>query len=214
MPYTTRAAVRAQGYLEADYSDDDVDEALEIASDGIDRICGQFFESRTETRTYDGTGTRLLVLDVPLLSLTTIEIQHQAGVWTPYSQTYFALYTHYSQRDYPKIEIRPDALFGLQPGIFPKGPQNVRLTGAFGYLDRHDATPTPIQRACLELVTTYLGPLAAGEPQEANRVVIEEDTDDHRVKFAEVLAGGRLTGIPSVDRTLTRFKSKGSASHA
>jgi hypothetical protein len=213
MSYTTLEAVRAQGYTDPPYGDDEINEAIEIACDGIDRITGQFFESREETRTYDGNGTRLLVLDVPLLSLTTIEIQHRVGVWTPYDERYFALYAHYSQRDYPKIEIRHDALFGLQPAYFPKGPQNIRINGTWGYLDRNDETPSPIRRAALELATTYLGTLASGEPQESGRVVIEEETDDHRVKFSDVLSGGKLTGIPSVDRVLTRFRSKSGASH-
>lgn len=217
MAYLDVSDIRTQGYLEADYDDPMVEEAIEIACESVDQICRQWFEPRDDVRTYDGDGTDLLVLDIPIIELTTVELLDLPGNFTAFSGAelaYFAIYNQPKDLTYPRIKIQPRTGFGFRPSCFPKGPLTVRLTGSFGYTLSGE-TPAPIKRAALELATLYLGTLASGEPQERlmDGAKVEEDTDDNRVKWLASAAAGRLTGIASVDRVLARYRRKGSAAH-
>lgn len=210
MTYTTREKIRAQGFDESTYPNDMVDEAILITDSCIEKVCGQWFESREKTLYFDGDGTNLLVLDKPLISLSSIALRFLGMDFTPYDSSYFAVY---ADPDYSRIKALSTFGFGY-PSAFPKGPQSVKLVGTWGYLE-DGATPLLIQRAALELAPIYLGTLVTGEPQERLKKLVfyEEETDEHRYKIAEKMVNGLLTGIPSVDRVLARYKRKGTVSH-
>jgi hypothetical protein len=203
--YIERADVRAQGFAEAKYSNDMVDEAIETACAYIDRITGRWFEARNKTLLLDGDGTDLLQLHIPILSITSVETRQVLNAWTLHSLDEFAVYAGEDNNSYPRIRFMPYGVYCR----FPLKPQSVRIVGSFGYLE-NDATPVMIKRAALELSTAYLGTLASGEPQDRARKdsFIEEDTEYHRYKLADRMAGGNYTGISSVDRILARYKNK------
>lgn len=203
--YTTLEKIRAKGYSDTDYPDPDVDESIALACSAIDRICGYPFDSRTETRPYDGSGTTLLVLDIPIVSITKVEIRTGPGSFTPYDMSNFAVYT---DDKYPRIKIINPGYSIVGLSEFPQEPQSVKLTGTFGY----SQTPLEIQRAALLLAIALL----TEDVDPADRLKqfkIEEETEDHRYKLSEAMVESRQTGIPAVDRILKRYRRKSGVSN-
>lgn len=201
--------VQNQGFtVDAGYAELDVQEAIDITEEYFEKICDVWFESRAQERLYDGTGGQLLVLDVPIISLSKVETRSLGQSWYPYTdiENNFAVYI---DPGYPKIQILNQGIGG--PACFPKGPHTVRLTGSFGY----NAVPAPIKRAALELAPIYLGTIISFEPQDRLKKLMyyEEETETARYRIAESMTTGKLTGVASVDRVLARYKRKGSVSH-
>ncbi len=203
MPYTTIEKIRAKGYLESAYSDEDVEESIELTDSTIDRICDQFFDSRVQTRPYDGSGTGLLVLDVPIVAITQVEVRTGPTTYTPYDLGNFAIYL---DDKYPRIKIVNAGMFGLRE--FPQEPQAIKLTGTFGYAE----VPLEIQRAALRLAISFLtGSLDPSDHMKEFK--IEEETEDHRYKLSEKMVLAKFTGIAAVDRVLGRYKRKSGVSN-
>jgi hypothetical protein len=200
MAYASLAELRAEGVSESVADDARIERALADATATIDRLCGWFFEPRDLTIRLDGRGRRSLLLPVPVIRLDSVEVD---------------------ERPVPLDEVRPDgapitAGF-VEPrivrsgGHFPRGVQNVRLTGRFGYTLANGTadgmTPPPVRRAALLLAVRSLPGLATDAGRDARDAwrIIEERTRDQAVKFQPDTVG-LLTGIAEVDRLLAPYR--------
>lgn len=122
--------------------------AIEAASRAIDDYCGRFFYQQTATvRHFAPTDASTLVLDVDLVSVTTLETD--AGSDGTYEHTWTAdtdfLLEPYNAADdgrpYWKIVRNPTGSYS-----FPtSGSRPVRITGTWGW----PAVPAPVKHACI-----------------------------------------------------------------
>lgn len=218
MPYTTVEAMRAQGIDEDEVSDLELETAIENSSQYTDLVTGQWFEARTKQLVRDGGGGKLLVLEVPIITVTGIDFRPGPGSsWSSQSLDYFAIYNENPEDlSYPRIKMagvgRAPSLYG---GEFPKGPQTVRVSGTFGYTTEDGNTPGMVVLAVQMLTALLTGKVGTGQLQRELRKagIVEEETYRHRYKLAESMASGGLTGIPYIDSILRKYTRKGSAGH-
>lgn len=197
--------IRAQGFDEASYPDAMVEEAISITDSYFEQICGHWFGLREKTRIYEGGGSAVLPLDIPLFELQNIYFS-LGDSWQKQDKAFFV---SVPELKYPRIEA-----MGYRR--FPAGRHSVKIEGRFGCVDASGQVPAPIKRAALELAPIYLGSLITHEPQDRLKklMMYEEETEDHRYKISEAMMTGLLTGIASVDRVLARYKKAGTVSNA
>jgi len=222
MAYASVADLRAEGVTGTSstaYTDATVQAAIDYASEYIERVTGLFFEATTDTRVFDGSGTRRLALDVPLLTLTKVEWLQFGSTWSDVTdQNTFRLYNRIPQdQKYPRIEIYHSQTH-IQTsvfGVWPEGPQNVRISGSWGLVENTGtqaspqyAVPKLIAKACKILAVAWLDTIGDGQLLAVLRSygVTEERTKHHSYKLADAMAAGELTGIPIVDQILRQYK--------
>jgi hypothetical protein len=200
MAYASLADLRAEGVSESVADDARIERALAGATATIDRLCGWFFEPRDLTIRLDGRGRRSLLLPVPPIRLDVVEVNESP---LPLESL--------------RVEGAPVAAGFLEPrvvldgGAFPRGTQNVRLTGRFGYTlpdgSAEGMTPAAIRRAALLLAMRGVPGVATDAGRDARDAwrIIEERTRDQAVKFQPDPVGA-LTGIAEVDRLLEPYR--------
>jgi hypothetical protein len=135
-------------------------------------------------------------------------------------------------RDNPRLMFDPNADVRIQrllePLLFQKGRQHVKLEGIFGYTElgpsdpvgetspgsqvplSYGSTPPLIERAAMLLVARYLEPVSAGGGAQfrTRNNIIEERTRDQMYKLASVSeADGSygMTGDIEVDKILIHY---------
>lgn len=152
MAYTNKA--RIQNFLLINIDDSfasQIDEWILVVKEYIDDYCGREFEQESDTdKTYDGDGTKELLID-DLLTLTKIEILDEDGT-VDYTFDATTEYYLYPTNKTPKTRIvinTPNAPIG----IFPKGYQNVKITGTFGFAT---TVPEDIRFAATKLVAAII----------------------------------------------------------
>lgn len=188
-----------------------LEELLEEASDLIDVMTCQHFEPREQTRRLDGSGTRALSVPVPLLEVQQVFFDDVPQ--TP-----------------PQSVVRPTApvlvgdkphtLVSYGPEVWPKGLQNVEITGLWGFteVDSNNPvgrTPRAIRRATILIVAKILvapigDPYQSGTLEQDARIT-EVRTREQTIKYAHTLkqtsAHNGSCGIMEVDRLLVHYKS-------
>ena len=196
--YATRQDLIDEGAPSGDT--DRLDHALELATAYIDIVTGQWFESRALTLTFDGEGQRVLHLPIPVISVTTVTL-NEVEILTDSYYVY--------NRTVPDDRKNPKIVFEFD---LTKGHQNVTVQGSFGYVDDPTGTPaTPalIGKVCVKLALAEIGQMYT----DANRRevidrgrLIEEETDRHSYKLADLIATGGPTGDPEIDTVLARYR--------
>lgn len=237
--YATLADVRAEGVPSSGVgavSDARIIAQIEVASRMIDAYTGRFFNPRPATLRLDGTGRRGLLLGDPIVSVSAVTILgSDTSAALPLEATDYRVYNrHLTQglldpddRDNPRIELvsvderYEEGVIGLtaselQLYRFPRGTQNVEVSGLFGYTEA-DGSPTGrvpvlIQRACLLMVLRQL-PLATdpdGEDVRRAWRLTSLRTRDQTITWADpsklgAQGAGPFTGDPEIDGILLMF---------
>lgn len=226
MAYILPQDLYVDGVSEDEFDELTVEDAILLATQYIERVCGQFFEPREDVRLYDGSGTKRLVFDVPLLRLDSVEWLFTGNNWSNvYDQNTWRLYSRIPQdQHYPKLEIY-SARDNIQTsvfGVFPQGALNIRVGGLWGFVENTGNQATPvyavpklIQKACKILAVAWMDTVGDGSLVEVLRSYgkIEEHTRHHSYKLSEAMSAGDLTGIPAVDQVLRRYRRMGGAGH-
>lgn len=229
LAYCPLQDLRDEGFTTPQVSDARLAHLIELASRYIDSVTERFFEPRQQTLELDGRGGADLLLDEPVIAVEEIEILDQGiggvpvtGIVDPSS--YRVYNRHLTQRlakpddrDNPKISFLRN---GIEPRpllsrgfFFPRGVQNIRLNGLFGYTEA-DGTPTGrtpllIRDVCKRLVVRELPLLSeAGKREDAQKRwrLIEEKTRDQSYKLDKLVLRGAFTGDPQIDNVLVQFK--------
>jgi hypothetical protein len=221
MAYATLQDVRDFGITEDMLSDAKVLIMLEMYSEAIDSITGQWFEPRTLTIKVDGAGVDTLFLDVPIISISSLKINGDT-IATPASD-----YTVYNSRSMPDDRKVPKIVLGAEGGhlapralrpIFVTGRRNQEVSGVFGYVDADGNTPALIKHALLLIIAEKVAnPPVPGEYQEEKKggmgPLIEEVTDSHSLKWGMPNQKAQKAGIASgisddreVNKILLMFK--------
>ena len=230
--YCFVADLRAEGVTVAQASDAMLLALIARASRFIDRVTRRWFEPRTRTYRLDGSGAVSLPLDQPIISLASVSVAASGGARAPETRIYNR---HISQgllapddRDNPRVEFSAGSWGGEVVGLtdrhrrtWRRGPQNVLVSGVFGYTDPDDSstvgiTPPLIRRAAVILTYRSIPTLASGASpgsgSGAPGAIKEERTRDQSVSYGASLAesaSGRTpwTGNPEVDTILDFYRA-------
>jgi hypothetical protein len=250
--YCTRADVRAEGYPFSDattYPDAWVDEKIALASQRIESVTGHWFTSLARTIRIDGQETPILRVPFPIVQVDTIKIIYEERYGAdPEYEIDIAEVSVYNRhltmgllspddRSSPAIEVKSSLSYPRTLlSDWPKGHQNVELTGKFGFtelgasdpvgFDDEDlqtplsegSTPVEIKRACLLLVRRFFpmlgdfhGLMGATRSQDITRM----KTRDQSISYAKRQTGegsdwtgSGLTGDPEIDGILIKYKRK------
>jgi hypothetical protein len=220
--YATRQDIRDEGVSVAEASDSRVDMLLELASRYIDRMTRRWFEPRALVVKADGSGSRVLHFDIPIISVSQVRILNSydgsgqvvaAAGYRVYNRHLSGL-TAPDDRDNPRLEYLSDyfsatSRSGDDGYVWPEGEQNVEVTGVFGFTDwdptgvaTQGLTPTLIKHAC-KLLVVRMVPLmddAAARAEKSNLYrVMTEKTADQEIRYSE---GGQLTGSYTGDNEI------------
>lgn len=204
MAYITVADIRAAGLTDTTaYPDAAVDASILLWQEALDRMCRQWFEPRNLTIKLDGTDSDTLHLGVPIITVEYLRINDNAADLDP---SYYRVYSaagYPDDRRNPRIKLRT---LSEQADIytapldshllrFRKGRHNQEVKGDFGFVEPGGATPALIKHALTKLVIEKLThpipvPSSGAPPMPPPPVVagalLEEWTDGHRVKYADV----------------------------
>jgi len=146
MGYTTTSNVRERIGNCAGWTDPILQPLIDRASNFIDFVTGQFFEPREMVITLDGTDSQTLLVPLPIIDITKIELIDWPGnpsgigdvgldIVAVYNRHLSEQLTHPDDRKNPKIAFLGSI---VSPDIetietWPVGKRNVRLTGRFGF---------------------------------------------------------------------------------
>lgn len=206
-------------------SDSKLQTIITRASVYVDQYTGRWFEPRTLTLDFDGSGAASMLLEQPIISITSVAIDSVA-----LSLADVLVYNrHITQnllapddRENPRIEIdqplHDDLLYKVGLKHFPRGQQNIRIVGMFGYTDYDGTstgkTPDLICEATKLIVMRELTPkygAAGNDPVFSSANIVEEKTRDQSVKFANptnlgAQSPGPFFGDRRIDSILMRYR--------
>jgi len=199
--YATLLQVRDEGVSVAMASDARVTALLDQASTRIDNINGSWFESRAETITKEGPGTKYLHLHVPIITVTQIDyVERFSGVTTTVAAANYLVYT----------AVKNPVIRNLV-GDWNTGPQAYDITGTFGWLE-DSATPDDITTACIMLVIRGVPQLADEDAAlerrtgDLKQVVVQGRSESWGTGAGGVaLSLGGDTGDAEIDRLLAPY---------
>ncbi|MCK5492977.1 MAG: hypothetical protein KAJ14_07695 [Candidatus Omnitrophica bacterium] len=162
--------------------------------DYIDNYCGREFEDESVShKLYDGDGTKELLMD-DLITFTKIEILDEDGN-IDYTIDASDEYYIYPANKTPKTRIILNA-FNAPVTIFPRGCQNVKVYGTFGYAE---TVPNAIELVATKLVAGIIGeknPDIAGE-------IKEEKLGEYRVEMQEI---SKMANHLSIEKILDQYR--------
>jgi hypothetical protein len=193
--------------LDADtgLTDPQIQYLITLAMAIIDRCCEQHFLPVTGSRVFDGTGSYYLDMDEPIQSVTNIENLDSASY--SYTVSDFRIKgTWLIHKDYVEgAELPAHLACGVtDTSLFPKGHQNIRVTGTWGL---YETVPDLITQAtCLLLYfggqwDTVTGPMISPNMNES----VEGYAYTLR-KVYEHAGIHKETGYPEVDTILAQFR--------
>jgi hypothetical protein len=205
--YATVQDMRDRG-VPGEVEDIDILRALARARLVIDGYCGRNFLRREETYLVDGTGRPAVFLDDrPVIEVTKLKIDD-----APVDAESFRLYR---EAGYIRF-VGERTIFMGHPGSFPRGSQNVKVKGLFGF----EEVPPEVGEACAILTLAFIR-LMRGEANvtesQANttdkavgikRVKIDELSVEFQYPREATISASRrkTTGSPEADRLLWRFR--------
>lgn len=204
--YCTLTDIRDVGITVAMADDDTVIAMLAICQEFIDRACRQWFNPRHLVLSLDGNDSDTMHFGVPIITIDYIQIN---GAETDLEDHLFKVYNgrrYPDDRRNPRIKlVRSEDINNIyaRPIIhgsklkFRKGRQNQLVSGSFGFVEEDGTTPKLIKRAHCKLTVEKLSNPIVYDPANPNPIptpppivgpLLEEETDDHRQKYAQ--AGG------------------------
>lgn len=238
--YASVSSLRREGVEPKDADDSRALELLVRASQYIERVTGRFFEPRALTIEADGKGRNSLLLDFPIIALESVAVDGwpwaapasdavDLDIVRVYNRHLDGL-TMPDDRSSPKLDFYRDVTDPISAAIvsdwssmrWPRGQQNVRVAGAFGYTDPDGspagATPELLAHVTRLLVVRELGRLMdrdAREDAQRRWRILSERTRDQSYTLMGPGGGagtaigtslvGAFTGDPEIDSTLAMF---------
>lgn len=212
--YVTLQDIRDEGYDDDDISDD---RALVLSygwQNWIEHMTGQWFSPKELTFDIDGNGSRVLWLNVPIISLTSLYINDDFT--NELDSSYYTVYNRIRPEDdrkNPRIKLKRQSSSIFSSGsnrVFQTGDLNQRLIGTFGYVEEDGSTPFIVKRAILTLIALTMDLKSDSEIDElSSGRRIEEVTDRHRVRFANLyneIQAWKPTGLTDVDNVLQSMR--------
>lgn len=214
--YVTLDDIRDEGFDVDTVSDDRAIFLSKGWQDWIEHKTGQWFYPRELTMYFDGSDARSLWLNIPIITLTSLYMNDDFN--NVVDESVYAVYNRYypeDDRKNPRIKVKTSLASDIFTGSyntnkFLTGDQNQKLIGTFGYVEEDMSVPFAIKRAIMVLISISVENLSDGDIDVmAVGRKIEEVTDRHRVKFADLwdrLGVWNPTGITEVDQALAMYR--------
>lgn len=212
-------AIRAEGVTVARADDGIVLKRIRAWQGFIERATGNWFFPRSMTLNIDGRGTPLLQLPYPIVTVSALYLNGDFDAALDADE--YVVYggrglTERDDRRNPRIKLvtTETSIFsgtGAAGGgntVFEVGEQNQRVVGTFGFVEPDGSVPAPIEYALTKLVVGSSKKLGLSDGSAAGPK-IEEETDRHRVKWADPFVGSKMfptTGDSEVDQILARYR--------
>jgi hypothetical protein len=229
--YAESTELRATNAVFASKTVGEVQVLVGDASRRVELLTGRWFEPRFQQLKIDGRGVRHLMIGPPLIGLSKVEIESGVtGIQASLSEIgldglrvynrHLAGLTDPDDRDDPRVEIeRFEGIIFQSLDTFPKGPQDIYLTGVFGYTDPDGGpfgqVPRDISRAVGALALRQLADPYGSDPlTSAPGSVKSAKTRDQAISFfspTELGGGGGggafggLTGNDFIDELLISY---------
>jgi len=222
--YVSVDEIRAEGVLVSVADDARVLSLIKTWQAFIERVTRQWFVPRAGTWEVDGSGSTLMQLPVPIVSVTALYVNSDFETALPADE--YEVYNGRGEdggrddRKNPRIKLvtgETSIFTGTGPlrnrqVVFEIGEKNHRIVGSFGYVEADGTTPEPIKYALRKLVVRSSTPMAGVNGGGAGPAgpVIEEETDRHRKRWADPLVGSKAfstTGDLELDQILALYKS-------
>ena len=204
--YCSVAQIRDLGLTDPPWTDAQIEAAIRMWQQFIERATRQWFYEKELELWVDGTDSDALHFGVPIISIEEVRINDNQDALEENLYKVYNASRYPADRQNPRIKLIDE--FNSQRDIFTapdhryrrlfrKGRQNQYIKGTFGNVEEDGSTPALIQRATCKLVVEKLtnpiyndpnNPLPA--PPAITGVVLEEWTDGHKIKYAQ--AGGAL----------------------
>lgn len=186
--------IRAAGLEPEDYPDAIVERAIKTWQAVLERACGQWFEPRKLRMRLDGNDSDTLHFSVPIIEVEWLKIN---GDTTPLDPSRYVVYNgrgYPDDRRNPRIKLTSRGVGDIYTAShgrprFLRGYRNQEVSGTFGYTEEDGSTPEPIRYALTKLVREKLTTSALTKPKDAEApvtiagIVIEEETDGHRIRY-------------------------------
>ena len=196
MAIVTLQDVRDEGITTAMASSSKVNSYIATYEQVFNNACGQWFEPVTATVSFDGDDSSIAFFQVPIISITEVLDTETGLVVDPSTYIVYNGRTMLQDdRRNPKIALKNGRKFSLGRGRFS-------TTGSFGFTEADDSAPAEVKQAMLtfiieKLLTPIVPDLVHGlpEPDLGFRPggVVEEMTDDHRIKHAQPMNQTKMT---------------------
>lgn len=214
--YVTVQEVRDEGLTDTEkYSDAFINSRIAFNTRMIELWTGQIFQATPMIFDWDGQGTYNLSLDIPIVSIKEVTLLDRefpvTEVFT-FSLDDIVVYNRHITKKLKQPDDREDPR--IANVYFPKGRQNIRIDGVFGYTDEFGNTPVEIKRALILMVLRDKEKLASNR---RNRSLLsglggrikKETTDGHsyELAIANRAAGSTpyFTGDEEIDHILHNF---------
>lgn len=216
--YCSLQDIRDEGVTDTELSDDRALTLIRGWQSWLEKMTGNIFKETEATLDFDGDGSRLLLLPVPLIELTELYINDDFD--NVVASTNYVAYTSrgpiQDDRKNPRIKLKlssSQSIYSrsLSGGVFAIGDRNQRVVGSWGYTESDGSTPEPVCRAIKVLVIATKELLGDGEIDQLKfGKVIEEVTDRHRIEYADLynrLKTWAPTGISEVDLVIQAYRA-------
>lgn len=232
--YCSLASLRDEGVKVTRMSDDRAQALILRASKYVEMFTGRYFYPQPKTLRVDGTNSRGLPLDEPIVAISGLAVslvsEFTASDLQVLEDTYRIYNRHLTlgllnpdDRESPRLEfvhdddlkgvnyVVPTSGYRLTQLIWPKGQQNVRIVGVFGYTEPDGSwcgrTPELIQVATRLLCFRYLanpGTDARDDSVKRGRL-LSEHTKDQGYQLAKLSSFAGYTEDPEIDSILCAF---------
>ena len=186
--YTTEEKIESYLMITIDQSQsDEVDNWIIAVSNWIENYTGRTFEASTETKYFDGSGSRELYID-SVISITTLQTLNTDGtVSTTLTEGHDDDYLLYPLNESPKHIIK--LVISSSIAVFPSGLKRVKITGNFG---QASSVPADVELAATMLVGKIIGKgLKGGETKG-------QSLGDFSVSYEDVNESADSLGIKNI----------------
>lgn len=210
--------IRDEGVDETELSDA---RAIKLSQDWqawFERMTGNFFTEKASIVDFDGDGSRLLQLPIPIITVNNLYVNGDFN--NAVATTTYAVYNGRGpvrdDRRNPRIKLVRNTsqdIFSRSTygGVFTIGDLNQRVDGVWGHTEEDGSAPDPVKRAILILIIATKEYLGDGELDQLKfGKIIEEVTDRHRIEYSDLynrLKAWSVTGISEVDMALAAYRA-------
>lgn len=232
--YTSIQSLRDAGITTTKLSDAAAVRLIQTASRYVTMFTGREFLAQRKTIRIDGTNGRGLPLEEPIVAISALavslvsqftasDLQVLADTFRVYNRHIALGMLNPDDRENPRLEfvhdddlkgvnyVVPTSGYRLTQLIWPKGQENCRIFGWFGYTEPDNSfmgkTPELIQTATQLLCFRYLSkPGSMNRNDDVNRArILTERTKDQSFTLSKQSVFTGYTGDPEIDNILCAF---------
>lgn len=214
--YITVDELRAEGLTDTTkYTDAFLNSRIQYNTKLIENYCGRWFEARDIILDVDGPGAYQMQLEFPIVNIKEVTLLDREF---PVTQVFtfelddLVVYNRHITMRLMEPDDREDPR--IANVYFPKGRQNIRINGTFGYTEADGSTPFMIKRALMLMVIRDKELLASNRRNASllrglSGRLQSESTDGHSYSLAvPTPSAGQspyFTGDEEIDHILHSF---------